>query len=44
MLSGKGAEEFARKLNYPIQPLLTDQLKAIGKSGKKRETTSLLSI
>ena len=34
MLSGKGAEEFARTMDYPEQPLLTDQLKAIGKMEK----------
>ena len=35
MLSGKGAEDFARKLNYPIQPLLTDTAKSNWEQWKK---------
>ena len=44
MLSGKGAEEFARTMDYPVQPLLTGSAKSKWEKWKKRETTSLLSI
>ena len=36
MLSGKGAELFAREQNYPITPLLTDRAKKAWESWKKK--------
>ena len=40
MLSGKGAELFAREQNYPITPLLTDRAKKAWESWKKEEKYS----
>lgn len=37
MLSGKGAEQFAREQNYPNTPLLTSQAKAAWKQWKETE-------
>lgn len=35
MLSGKGAEEFARTMDYPVQPLLTESAKSNWEKWKK---------